>query len=340
MIDLVVVGGGPAGLATVLYATRAGLDVVLVERRRAQPVDKACGEGLMPQALAALQALGVDPPGHRITGIRYVDGPLAVDADFPGGAVGRGVRRLELSAALRAAVSQAGVPLVENSVERVEQDGSTVSVGGIRARYAVAADGLHSPLRRSLGLDRAVPGRPRYGMRRHFAVTPWSAHVEVHWSATSEAYITPVGPDCVGVAVLTSAPGPYEQQIAAFPSVRDRVSGREVSDVRGAGPLCQRAVRRTAGRVLLVGDAAGYVDALTGEGIAVSMASARAAVAAVAADRPDQYELAWRRLSARYRWLTAGLLAVSGNPAIRRRLVPAAAAAPWLFRAAVGQLAR
>ena len=112
------------------------------------------------------------------------------------------------------------------------------------------------------------------------------------------------------------------------------------TQVRGAGPLRQRSRRRVAGRVLLVGDAAGYVDALTGEGIALGLAQARAAVAAVRAGDPAAYERAWRRLSWRHDLLTHGLLAASGRPALRRRLVPAAEAAPWLFWAAVNQLAR
>jgi flavin-dependent dehydrogenase len=94
------------------------------------------------------------------------------------------------------------------------------------------------------------------------------------------------------------------------------------------------------GRVLLVGDAAGYVDALTGEGIAVGLAQARAAVAAVAAGAPASYERAWRRVTLRHDLLTRGLLAATRHPAVRSRIVPAAATLPRLFQAAVDQLAR
>ena len=91
--------------------------------------------------------------------------------------------------------------------------------------------------------------------------------------------------------------------------------------------------------MLLVGDAAGYVDALTGEGVAVGLATARAAVAAIAAGRPEDYPAAWRRATRRYRWSASALLAVAGRPGLRRRLVPAAAALPAVFGLAVDSVA-
>jgi flavin-dependent dehydrogenase len=94
------------------------------------------------------------------------------------------------------------------------------------------------------------------------------------------------------------------------------------------------------GRVLLVGDSAGYVDALTGEGIAIGIAQARAAVAAIADGRPARYERDWRRITRRHDLLTQGLLTVTRHRALRHRIVPAAAALPWVFDAAVNQLAR
>ena len=338
MRDLVVAGGGPVGLATALYAARAGLDVVVREPRRGV-VDKACGEGLMPGAVQALAGLGVRPDGHPIAGIRYVDGDRRVDAPF--GSAGLGVRRTVLHAALRSAVDAAGVCVEDRPVEAVVQHADRVVVDGEPARHLVAADGLHSPLRRRLGLDAAAPGPRRYGLRAHYATAPWTPYVEVHWSAHAEAYVTPVGPDLVGVAVLSSRPGPFAELLAEFPALTTRLAGQPVaSKARGAGPLRQRSRRRVAGRVLLVGDAAGYVDALTGEGIASGLAQARVAVDAVAAGEPAGYERAWRRVTRRHDLMTHALLSASRRPAVRARLVPAAAALPWVFRAAVHELAR
>ncbi|MDD9206334.1 NAD(P)/FAD-dependent oxidoreductase, partial [Georgenia sp. 10Sc9-8] len=308
-VDLLVAGGGPAGLATALYAARAGLSV-LVREPRAGAIDKACGEGLMPGAVARLAALGVDPPGAVLRGIRYESGRRFAEARFHG-PPGRGVRRTALHAALLEAVAEAGVEVQASRVVDVRQDEDGVRVDGTRARYLVAADGLHSPLRRRLGLDVPARGPRRYGLRRHVAVAPWRDLVEVHWADDAEAYVTPVGAAEVGVAILTTRRRPYAEQLAAFPDLQERLRGTVTTTVRGAGPLRQRARHPVAGRVLLVGDAGGYVDALTGEGISLALAQADAAVQAVRAGRPEEYATARRSIVRRYRLLTEALLTVS-----------------------------
>lgn len=338
MIDVVVAGGGPAGLATALYGARAGLRVLVCEPR-AGDIDKACGEGLMPGAVSALAALGVDAEGQGLRGIRYRGAGRCAEAVFRHG-TGRGVRRTTLHAAMRAAVAEAGVPVMRRRVESVQHLPDGVRVDGTVARYLVAADGLHSPIRRRLGLQGSAQARRRYGQRAHVRVPLWTDFVEVHWSAVSEAYVTPVGPDLVGVAVLSPARRPFAEQLAAFPELVARLGEVPTSAVRGAGPLHQQSTRRVSGRVLLVGDASGYVDALTGEGIAVGLAEARAAVAAILADDPQRYEASWRRVTRRYRLLTGGLLAWSRRPLLRRTLVPAAAALPAVFAATVNELGR
>ena len=113
--------------------------------------------------------------------------------------------------------------------------------------------------------------------------------VEVHWAPRARGLRDArSADDLVGVAVLSDAPAAVRRAARRVPArCAERLAGRRVTPAcRGAGPLRQRSARRVAGRVLLVGDAAGYVDALTGEGIALGLAQARAAVAAVAAGRP------------------------------------------------------
>ncbi len=216
----------------------------------------------------------------------------------------------------------------------VQQPGGVV-VDGEPAGYVVVADGLHSPLRRALGLEARAPGPVRYGLRRHVRLAPWTDHVEVHWAAHSEAYVTPVADDEVGIAVLTSRRGPYDDQLGDFPELLARVAGAApASAVRGAGPLRQESRRRVAGRAVLVGDASGYVDALTGEGISLALAQAQAAVGHIVSGDVPGYERTWRRIVRRHRVLTRALLAVGGSPA-RPLLVPAAERLPRVFAAAV-----
>ncbi|PND56522.1 monooxygenase [Mycobacterium sp. ENV421] len=337
MIDLLVAGGGPAGLVTALHAARAGLKVTVVERRRA-PIDKACGEGMMPYTVAQLDKLGIVLPGKPFRGITYFDTARRVDAPFRSGP-GMGVRRTALHTALADAVQAAGVDVVDAHIGPITQDADSVQCGPFRARYLAAADGLHSPIRRSLGLSRPSGGSRRWGLRRHVHIAPWSDRVEVYWGDGAEAYVTPVADDCVGIAILTARQGSFESRLAEFGALRERVNGCQHGPERAAGPLRQRVAGRRAGRVLLVGDAAGYVDALTGEGLGIAFGGAELLVNCVLAERPGDYDRQWRRMSRRYRLLTAGLLqAVEFGPT-RSAVVPAAAALPRAFGKIVNLLA-
>lgn len=339
--DLVVAGGGPVGLATAIGAALAGLDVEVWEPRPG-PIDKACGEGLMPPAVAALDALGVAlPAAHPFIGIRYIQGPHTVAAPFPGGP-GLGVRRLALAQALATRAAALGVPVVPRRVGAFSQDDDGVRIAdGPRARWLVAADGLHSPIRAALGLDRPSHLPPRIGLRQHFAVAPWSAEVEVHWAPDCEAYVTPVAPDLVGIAILThpaveagAGPARFHRLLARFPTIAARLHS-PASALRGAGPFHQPVRAPRAGRVLLVGDASGYLDPLTGEGLRLGFAQAAAAVRALRDGRPADYDRASPRIVRRAWWMARGLLTLGHIPLLRRNIVPVAARAPALLRLAL-----
>jgi flavin-dependent dehydrogenase len=336
---VLIAGGGPIGLAAAIEARLAGLDATVVEPRRGV-IDKACGEGLMPGAPPALERLGVAPRGVALRGIQYRDGRRAVTHRFRG-APALGVRRTELHGRLRDRAAELGVRTVEGRVEALGQDGAGVEAAGIRADWMIAADGLHSTVAGLVGLDRGAPSaRRRYGQRRHYDVAPWTDLIEVHWSPLGEIYVTPTADDGVGLSLLARQGVRFEDALAAVPELAARVAGAEPrSELRGAGPFRQRRAGRVAGRVLLVGDAAGYVDALTGEGIRIGLAEARVAVAALVAGEPRSYERSWRRVTREFRMLTAPLAALAASPA-QPLIVPIARTAPFLFRAAVERIAR
>lgn len=353
--DVAVVGGGPAGLAVAMEAVGRGFSAVVFERR-AGPVDKACGEGLMPSGLAALDRLGVR--GHldrrdtaAFESITYVqeDGRAVVGRlPSPGGL---GVRRTALAAAMTARAREVGVALREGCAvhgHRIDADGVTLDTAGgtERARLLVAADGLHSRLRHAESLHLAERGPRRFGLRRHVVLAPWAPTVEVHFAPGVEAYVTPAGERRVGVAFLwqDGAVGgvSFDALLARFPRLAARLAGAAWdSTPRGAGPLRQSAGARVKHRFVLVGDAAGYVDAITGEGLSLAFAGA-AALGAVLPDALARgataaalapYARTTARAFRRYAALASLLVWTARHPSLRRRVLDGLIAHPPLFEA-------
>lgn len=336
MTDVVIAGGGPSGLAAAIMARQAGLSVTVYEPRPF-PVDKACGEGLMRPAIEMLESLGIeDLPGVDFVGIRYVDGNQAAEGRFKYGS-GRGVRRTVLQRALRDRAEALGAALVPRALTDWRQTDDHIEYEGSTARYLIAADGLNSPIRRALNLDASPKGPARLGLRRHFAVAPWSEFVEVHWSEHAEAYVTPVGPNEVGVALLyrqdAAPPGegaPWDRWLAAFPELAAKL-GSSDENVRGAGPFERRVRSVVSGRVLLIGDAAGYLDPITGEGIRLGLDTAQSAIKAICSDSPTDHITQCRHVTWRYWTLTSGLLFLRYRGWLRRRMIPTLRRWPALF---------
>jgi flavin-dependent dehydrogenase len=338
--DVLVAGAGPAGLASALALTQRGLRVLVIERRSA-PLDKACGEGIMPLGVRALAALGVDTQAlgaAPFRGVRFLDGERELTGAFSSGC-GLGVRRTALSAALLARAQQTGVRLQLGCALhswREERDGvvAETSAGRARVRTLVGADGLASRVRVVSGLALPPARVRRFGVRRHFRAAPWSDCVEVLWGEAAQAFVTPVAPDEVGIALLWSGDGgSFDDLLGRFPTLAARLAGADaVSEARGAGPFWQGARARHAGRVALVGDAAGYTDAVTGEGITLALRSALALAETLAAAAPlERYERAWRRLTRAHRALARLLALGVAHPRARRAAFAALATAPSAF---------
>lgn len=368
VLDLLVVGGGPAGLATAIRARQTGLTVRLVDRAR-PPIDKPCGEGLMPDALERLAELGVHVPrgeGSPLRGIRYLDGDLVADGAFPG-TPGLGLRRTLLHRALAARAEEVGVELEWGArATGLAMDGARGLVGATvvpadgdgeaeilhLAHVVVGADGLRSRVREWAGFEMRAPAPDapgsRFGVRRHFRVAPWSDRVEVYWGEGIEAYVTPIGNHEVGIAILWSGPlegeaAGFDSLLARFPELAARVAAAPAtSSDRGCGPLSQRPRGVTRGRIALVGDASGYLDAITGEGLGHAFHEAFALVAAVddlAAGRAADltpYERAHRRLRRLPEGLIRALLFVERRPTLRHKMIAALADDPALFGRLLG----
>lgn len=333
--DVVIAGGGPAGLATAIRAQLAGLQSVVLESGT-PPIDKACGEGLMPDGVEVLSALGVDFEAvecRAFRGIRYVDGDFVAEGRFPG-APGLGIRRTVLHRALSDRAAEVGVDLRWGTRVLGLVDGGFSTDGGIvTGRWLVGADGRTSRVRRWAGLDGRRAKRRRIGLRRHYEIEPWADVVEVNWHDRCEAYVTPVGDRLVGVAMLFEVgTNDFDELLARFPRLRERLLRAPVASTdRGAGPLEQRCCRVVSGNLVLVGDAAGYLDAITGEGLALAFHQAGAAVEAMIDGRLERHQSAHRRIVRYPTAVTRLLLAVERRPALRSRVMTSLARDPALM---------
>ncbi len=338
--DVVVVGGGPIGLAAAIAVRQRGLDVLVVDRAQ-PPIDKPCGEGVMPDGVATLNRLGVSCDFARalpFRGIRFTEAGCAADGQFPAGH-GLGVRRTILHQRLIDRAAEAGVAMRWGESVRVV-DSSGVEIGGRKTpcRWVVGADGRESSVRRWAGLRAPAKMRRRIGMRQHFRVAPWTDFVEVHWHDHGQAVVTPVASDEICVSLFANVGGlRVPELIALYPELERRLAdARPTSAARGA--ISSSCVMRTvvSDRVALIGDAAGAVDAITGEGMSLGFKHAIALADALADDNLPRYQRAHRRISRMPERMARLMLAVGGRRSLRRRVLVALAAQSRLFSFMLG----
>jgi flavin-dependent dehydrogenase len=292
--DALIVGGGPAGLASAIALRQKGLDVLVADALR-PPIDKACGEGLMPDARKNLAELGIEltaQDGAAFDGIAFLSERHHAEAQFPHG-TGIGIRRLHLHSLLVERSKELGVRLAWGTRVKVAGKQPLLLDGEACVyRYVIGADGQSSRVRQSTGLGEGKILSRRFGTRCHYRIKPWTRMVEVHWGDLGQAYVTPVGPDEICVAVVARDPAiRMEGVLRGLPSLRLRLEGADrLSTVRGALTTTRKLRRVTAGNVALTGDASGSADAVTGEGLALSFRQALLLANAVAADNLAIYQ--------------------------------------------------
>jgi menaquinone-9 beta-reductase len=334
--EVLVAGGGPAGLAAAIAARQAGLEVAVVDCAQ-PPIDKACGEGIMPDGLAALTALGVRVDVDACApfrGIRFIHGLQQVEASFPEG-VGCGIRRTVLHGWLVDRAAECGVSLHwGRRITGLTPDGLLVEGKVFSSRWLICADGQNSKLRKLAGLEPATAPRYRFGFRRHYRVAPWSDFVEVHWSDCGQMYVTPVGEDQVCVALITCHKSPrFDSALASFPQLAVNLEHASILGSTIGAISASRTLRFVhSGSIALIGEAAGSVDAITGEGLAIAFQQAIALADAMRAGDLANYEEAYSRIIRRPRRMAALMLLMDDRAWLRQRAFRALGAEPGFFR--------
>jgi menaquinone-9 beta-reductase len=324
--DIFIVGGGPAGLAAAIAARLKGFDVVVADAAQ-PPIDKACGEGLMPDSLDALRRLGIslDPDqSFAFRGIRFIGDGGTVAADFrrePGVAV----RRVRLHQLLIDRAHEVGVRLLWRT--------HVTGLGDIRARWIIGADGQNSRARRWAGLDATRSESFRYGFRRHYRVQPWTDFMEIYWGPRCQMYVSPVCSDEICVALLTrDSHLRLDRAMPHFPGLMRKLEGLAMmSEERGGVTATRRLKRIYQGRTVLIGDASGSVDAITGEGISLSLRQALALADALAADDLGWYQTEHRRMARRPAFMAQLMLLLDRFPRARPHVLRLFAAEPVIF---------
>jgi flavin-dependent dehydrogenase len=364
MHEVVVVGGSLAGAATAIHLARAGRSVVLLERNTAYR-RKACGEGLFPSGVRELVALGVldevAPHSARIDGVHFHAGTAVAAARFGGtsspplprsrergsGGEGLGVRRELLDPLLLARAEAEGVEVRRGVtargliIENGRASGVRTTAGDVLASVIVAADGLHSRLRRQARLEAGRRGN-RYGVSAHLLLATEPAPVvDVFFEDGYELYITPVGGRIVNAAVLLrrpgmrrfagNLPGEYPRLVQGHRAIP--AGSRVIDEPVAAGPFAVACRRAWRANVVLAGDAAGFFDGISGEGMSRALTSARHCATAVDAFLRNGDHDHFRRYDARRR-------AMVGNSNLLARLSLALGSRPALAQFAVRNLGR
>ncbi len=332
---VLVIGGGPAGLAAAIAARMKGFEVTVADGAK-PPIDKACGEGLMPSTMAALRELGVaicPGDGQVLRGVCFKDAATSVEASFSG-ASGFGVRRTVLHQKMVDRAQECGITLLWNTpVAGLTSEGATLGDTAMKAKWIIGADGIHSRVRRWIGLKAKARQEMRFAQRGHFRVKAWTDCVEIHWGQKSQAYVTPLSNDETCVVQISRDPRMrLEDAWRKFPRLASHLCHAEPSSAeRGAVTVTRRLGQVYRGNIALIGDASGSVDAITGEGLCLSFQQAIALADALGKGKLESYQRAHRRLARRPNTMGQLLLLLDRYPSLRARALRGLAEEPELF---------
>jgi flavin-dependent dehydrogenase len=335
-VDVLVVGGGPAGLAAAIAARRHGFSV-LVADGAVPPIDKACGEGLMPDGVEALHALGIAISEHDaqpFRGIRFVSRDNQAEAVFPRGTA-YGIRRTTLHRIMVDHAARCGGICLswQTAVTGLHPEGARIAGELVRARWVVGADGAGSRVRFWAGLDAHQRKNVRFAFRRHYRVPPWTDFMELHWGERCQLYVTAVNPEEVCVALISSSPKlRLEDALGGFPELAARLREAEhASSERGAITVSRRLRRVYRDRTVMVGDASGGVDAITGEGLCLAFRQAALLGECLAIDDLARYQIEHRKLIRRPALMARLMLFMGHHPRLRQRTMRIFQSSPRSF---------